>query len=73
MVKAIFNRIKDLDKSLAQARAEASQLENLSVQNVVKFTKELHVLHREQHVMDVTRRDNVFFIQEDFTVMIIHY
>ena len=58
MVKAIiFNRITDLDQSLAQAEAEASQLENLSVQNVVKFTKEIHVLHREQHVMDVTRRD----------------
>ena len=56
-----FNKIKDLDQSLVQAGAEALQevlyLENLDAKVVAEFTKEIHILHRMQHVMDVIKKD----------------
>ena len=56
-----FNKIKDLDQSQAQAGAEALQevlyLENLDAQAVATFIKEVHVLHRMQCAMDLTRSD----------------
>ena len=55
MVKVVH--LTSQHQSLSYVRAEASQLENLSVQNVAKSTKEMYVLHRGQCVMDVTRRD----------------